>query len=110
MPIQETHHEQALAHAEDLFVALASAPGMAYYLGQFHGAPEEDLRAVFGVAMAAVRRSQSGGVSATGNAQSAPGTSAAPTDDAASGDYRPFHRAKAAQAALHLDAKDDMKT
>ncbi len=45
--------------AEDIFVALAQTPEFMYYLGRFSDANEEELRSVFGLALAAMRRSGS---------------------------------------------------
>jgi len=51
----------SLEQAEDLFVALAQSHEMGPWLGRFHEAGEDELRAVFGLAVASIRRTQAAG-------------------------------------------------
>ncbi|MEQ8821967.1 MAG: hypothetical protein RLY93_17165 [Sumerlaeia bacterium] len=47
-----------LRRAEDRFIALATTPDMAFYLGRFLDASDDELRALFGLAAAAMRMTE----------------------------------------------------
>ena len=47
-----------LEQAEDHFVSLAHSAGMVPWLGRFCDATEDELRCLFGLAVASIRRSQ----------------------------------------------------